>query len=110
MQVFIVLEKLFKHSQKIHRQRLQMITETLVFQKINALLIAFNAFLLALPLPIPFSNTVPAISILLIAVGSIQKDGLFILFSYLWHTIVIFSFWQLLLLALQFLQGHQFLT
>lgn len=109
-QVFNVLEKLFKFSQKIHRHRLLLMTDASFFQKLNALLIAMNALLLALPLPIPFSNTVPAISILLLAVGAIQKDGLFILFSYFWHFIVIASFWQILLLVVQFLQSHQFLT
>lgn len=108
--VFNVLDKLFRLSRKVHRQRLQILTDSRLFQKINAFIIAMNALLLALPLPIPFSNTVPAISILLLAVGAIQKDGLFILFSYFWHFIVIASFWQILLLVVQFLQSHQFLT
>lgn len=59
-----------------------------VFRGINFFVFAVNACLLALPLPIPFSNTVPAIAILLSAVGHMEKDGLFILLSYLWCFVV----------------------
>lgn len=108
--IFKVLEKLFLWSHRIHRERMTYFIDVKVFHKLNATLIALNAFLLALPLPIPFSNTVPAVSILLLTVGSIQKDGLFIIFSYIWHFSVVYFFWQLLLLIYQFLQSQQILT
>ncbi len=58
------------------------------FRVLNLLVIVMNAVLLSLPLPIPFSNTVPVIAIVLNAIGHMEKDGIFILFSYLWCLIV----------------------
>ncbi len=40
--------------------------------------IALAAFLVALPLPIPFTNMIPGWAILLIAMGLMERDGLFI--------------------------------
>ena len=52
----------------------------------NALLIAFNAFLLALPLPSPpflGSNAIPSYAIILLAVSVMEEDGVMIWFGYL---------------------------
>ena len=38
--------------------------------------------MLLLPLPIPFSNTIPAWGILLIAGGLLERDGVFIIAGY----------------------------
>jgi hypothetical protein len=38
---------------------------------------------LMLPLPIPFSNSIPAWAVLLLAIGMMEKDGLFVLFGHL---------------------------
>jgi hypothetical protein len=47
--------------------------------------IASGGFLLSLPLPplIPFSNTIPAISVLLLTAGLMERDGLLVLFGHL---------------------------
>ena len=49
---------------------------------INGLVIFFCGFVLSLPLPIPFTNTIPAIAILLLSMGMMEEDGLFILLGY----------------------------
>jgi hypothetical protein len=49
---------------------------------INGILIAILGFVLALPLPIPFSNIIIAWPILLISIGLAEDDGLFILTAY----------------------------
>ena len=41
------------------------------------------AFLLALPLPIPFTNSVPAYFLIMNAIGNLEEDGLLISLSYL---------------------------
>jgi hypothetical protein len=38
---------------------------------------------LMLPLPIPFSNNIPAWAVVLLAIGMMEKDGLFVLFGHL---------------------------
>lgn len=52
------------------------------FRSITGLAITSCGFALALPLPIPFSNTIPAIGTLLLAAGAMEDDGLFILLGY----------------------------
>jgi len=50
----------------------------------NALLLAFMAFLLALPIPplILFSNTLPSYAIILLAASMMEEDGVLIWFGY----------------------------
>ena len=43
---------------------------------------AFLAILLALPLPIPFSNLLAAIPILLISLALLEEDGAFLIAGY----------------------------
>jgi hypothetical protein len=49
---------------------------------LNFLLIAGNGILLALPLPIPFSNMIPALAILVNSFGQLEEDGVAIFVSY----------------------------
>ncbi len=44
--------------------------------------IASGGFFLLLPLPIPFTNSLPALSILLLTAGMMERDGLFVLLGY----------------------------
>ncbi len=50
----------------------------------NCGLIIFLAFLLALPIPpvLPFTNTLPGVGILLLAVSMMEEDGVMIWFAY----------------------------
>jgi hypothetical protein len=52
------------------------------FAFLNGLAITFSAFALMLPLPIPFTNTIPAWSILLLAAGMMEEDGAVIVAGY----------------------------
>ncbi|WP_413561382.1 exopolysaccharide biosynthesis protein [Bdellovibrio sp. HCB209] len=81
-------EKVWTYVSKIVRKRMLFLHEMPAFRFLNFLVIAVNAVLLALPLPIPFSNTVPAIAIVLYAIGYLEKDGLFAIFSYVWCIVV----------------------
>jgi hypothetical protein len=44
--------------------------------------LAWDAFLMSLPLPIPLTNLLPAYTILFLAIGLLELDGLFILIGY----------------------------
>jgi len=60
----------------------------------NGLALVFGGVLLIFPLGlIPFSNTLPAFAILSLAVGALQRDGLFVLLGYLllFATIIYFG-------------------
>ncbi len=62
------------------------------FRFINMAVIVINAILLALPLPVPFSNTVPAWAILFVTLANPEKDGLFIILSYVQSVLCLLYF------------------
>lgn len=51
-------------------------------RKTHGLMICILGLFLALPLPVPFSNVTASWAILFISLGTVEKDGLFILFGY----------------------------
>jgi hypothetical protein len=57
--------------------------------------------LLALPLPIPFSNSIPAWGIVFSCLSVIESNGLFILLSYAFLIANVFFFGALVYVALQ---------
>lgn len=66
------------------KPRYRSITGTAVANRINGLAIVFAGLLLMAPLGlIPFSNTLPAFAILLLAVGMAQRDGLVVIAGYI---------------------------
>ena len=61
------------------RPRLAFFQEALVFRRFAGALIMLSGVLLLLPLPLPFSNSLPALTILLLAAGALERDGAFFL-------------------------------
>ena len=57
------------------RPRLQVVFRSAPWRLIG-LSVCLAAFLLSLPLPIPFANLIPAVGLILMAVGLLQRDGL----------------------------------
>lgn len=72
-----------KRLEKVIHPRLRFVKHWWSFNVLNGLAIASSAFLLMLPLPIPFSNTIPAWSIMLMALGMMEEDGAVIVLGYL---------------------------
>ncbi|MGE7369174.1 exopolysaccharide biosynthesis protein [Neorhizobium sp. NPDC001467] len=65
------------------KPRLTQVTGSAIANRVNALAITVGGVLLMFPLGlIPFSNTLPAVAILMLAVGMIQRDGLVALGGY----------------------------
>ena len=63
--------------------RMTAMTEGAAISRINGLAMIFAGVLLMAPLGlIPFSNTLPAFAILLLAIGIAQRDGLVVLAGY----------------------------
>lgn len=77
-----IARKIWSRLEKYLHPRLLFLTRARVFRFVNLLLLIVSAFLLALPLPIPFSNTIPAIVILSIVFAQLEDDGFLILFGY----------------------------
>jgi hypothetical protein len=61
------------------KPRLKLLCRFPGVRQFTGFLIALAGLLLLLPLPVPFSNFLPAITILLLAAGSLARDGLCLL-------------------------------
>lgn len=68
--------------EKLLRPRLPAVTDTPLLNQLHALLMLVAAVALLLPLPIPFTNSFPAWSILLLAGGLLERDGVAIVLGY----------------------------
>ncbi len=84
-------ERIFKKMSVILHRRWKFLFQG-PFKALNAFLLCANAILLALPLPIPFSNAIPAWMILFQTLAHLEEDGLFIIFSYLQTIVAIVYF------------------
>lgn len=82
MKVFAAARKILSGFEYFLKPRLRWLTSTPGLLQLHAVPIFLAALLLLLPLPVPFSNIFPAFSILLIAAGLLERDGLFILVGY----------------------------
>ena len=77
--------KLCRRVEKLVRPRMHFLQRWPGMINLIGLAIASGGFLLALPLPplIPFSNTIPAISVILLTAGLMERDGLLVLFGHI---------------------------
>lgn len=62
------------------------------WRTLSMILLVLNAILLSLPLPIPFSNALPAWMIAFQTLAHLERDGLFIALSYIQSAICIAYF------------------
>jgi hypothetical protein len=61
------------------RPRLGFVDAHLVFSRVAGFFIAVSGLMLMLPFPLPFSNSLPAWTVLFLAAGALAHDGLFFL-------------------------------
>jgi len=90
--VFAVAGKVIALLETFLRPRLALISAPGAMLQLHALFILISALVLLLPLPIPFSNSFPAWTILLLGAGMLERDGLFILLGYLVFVLGVFYF------------------
>ncbi len=84
----------FGRVDRISHPRLQRLTSSRAMNRLAGLGLLLGSVLLIFPLGlVPFSNTLPAWGILLLAAGLLQRDGLLILLGYLFllATIIYFA-------------------
>lgn len=80
------LKKLSHWFEKITAPRLKFIAKNPYIWRINGVWIAWLAILLMLP--IPFTNPLPTIGIVLLVIATIEADGLLMCVAYLWSIII----------------------
>lgn len=59
------------------RPRLGFLHEQMIYRRVAGTLIMLSGLLLVLPLPIPLTNSLPALTVVLFAAGALERDGLF---------------------------------
>lgn len=75
--------KIASHLEKLIRPRLAFLHAGPGMLRLIGFGIVIAGFGLMLPLPIPFSNNIPAWAVVLLAIGMMEQDGLFVLFGHL---------------------------
>ena len=58
------------------RPRLAFLHEQILYRRLAGVIIALSGLFLVLPLPVPFSNGLPAWTMLLLAAAALARDGL----------------------------------
>lgn len=76
------IDRLLRPLEKMSRHRLSKFSNSGWACRISGACLAWDALLMSLPLPIPLTNLVPAYTILFLAIGLLEFDGLFILIGY----------------------------
>lgn len=77
VRVLRVGSRIFRTLEIFLRPRLDFVHSTWIFQRLTGMLIVFSGAFLLLPLPIPFSNVLPAGTVVLLAAGALERDGVF---------------------------------
>jgi hypothetical protein len=85
--------KIISWLERVLRPRWLVLTHHPLIRQLHALMMFAGASILLLPLPIPFSNNLPAWSILLLACGLLERDGRAIVLGYVMLTVSIIYIW-----------------
>ena len=81
LKLFDIIKKALGYVEKISNPRGKLSSKRYVL-KINAVVNILLAFLLFLPLPIPFTDFIPATSMLLLAVSTLEHDSYLMILGY----------------------------
>ncbi len=76
------IDRLLRPLERMSRHRLSKFSNSSLGCRISGACLAWAALLMSLPLPIPLTNLIPAYTILFLAIGLLEFDGLFILIGY----------------------------
>jgi hypothetical protein len=76
------INRLLQPLERMSRHRFSRFSNSWWGCRITGLCLAWDALLLSLPLPIPLTNLLPAYTILFLAIGLLEVDGLFVLIGY----------------------------
>jgi hypothetical protein len=93
--IAVVARKIWAKIERFLNPRLLFLTRTQPFRLVNLVVLILSALFLSLPLPIPFTNTVPAIVILSIVFAQLEDDGFLVLFGYFMVFVMLFFFYSI---------------
>lgn len=81
-QLLKYLTRVLHPIERIAKRRLTRVSQNVHLIRMLGLCMTWNAFLMGLPLPIPFTNLLPAYTILLFVIGLLEIDGWLILLGF----------------------------
>lgn len=90
--VFAWTQKIVLWFEKVLRPRMLWLSASPQLEQLHAVPIVICALLLLLPLPVPFSNVLPAWAVMLLAGGLLERDGAFIIAGYVATVIAVAYF------------------
>lgn len=90
--VFAAARRIVLWFEKLLRPRMLWTTASPRLEQAHAVPIVICALMLLLPLPVPFSNVVPAWGVMLVAGGLLERDGAFIIAGYVATMIALLFF------------------
>ncbi|NJM27496.1 MAG: exopolysaccharide biosynthesis protein [Pseudanabaena sp. RU_4_16] len=76
------LNRILRPVERLARPRLLSVSRSWPLRRLVGLCLFWNALLMSLPLPIPFTNLLPAYTILVLAIGLLEMDGFLLLMGY----------------------------
>jgi hypothetical protein len=86
--------------EKISHRRISILCHGHLIRRVNGLVLVLSALFLMAPLAfIPFSNTFPGLAILLLSIGILQHDGIFVILGYFFLAVTLFYFAMIALLG-----------
>jgi hypothetical protein len=95
------LLSIFEITKKGLHRRGRFMSRHILMRWLNGTLIGVLGLLLALPLPLPFTNTLPSVSIATLCLGALKEDGMVIAVGWGFSLITMFY-----LLTIMFLPFH----
>lgn len=96
------LLSLFETTKKWLRRRGRFMSKHILMRWMNGIMVGALGLLLAVPLPLPFTNTLPALSIAAIALGALREDGVVICAGWILSLLTAIYFSTLMTLPLRF--------
>jgi len=69
----------FRAVEIVLKPRLAFMQDWVAFRRIAGVIITVCGMLMVLPLPLPFSNSRPAWTVLFLSIGALERDGLFLI-------------------------------
>jgi hypothetical protein len=103
-----IIERTLRIMLKLKRwihPRLTPWFQSSIIQTLNHSLVIALGLLLALPLPIPFTNLIAAWAIFLMQIGILEEDGIFLIASYILFLFTLF-FFAATLFSIKLILGH----
>lgn len=93
-----ILEKCIWGVEKIEkylRPRFLLFCDSLFFRGFNLFICFIMAFILTLPLAVPLTNSFPALTLIFLSLGMMEKDGLVVFIGYIFTFITAVFFYLL---------------